>query len=157
MGTVQADSGNERGSMDSTWYVPTSTPDNQPACSVGLVVRPAIYCLSLLASWPRQQPHHLAQSPLQRDASSHVSDLCNAGSLSELLGNLDDALFAYEQAIRANPGSIQAMNSISLILRTREEFPKAVNYLDNILKLDATNGEAWGSLGSYFSLMMLTT
>lgn len=69
------------------------------------------------------------------------------GSLSEILGNVEDALFAYEQAIRANPGSTQAMNSISAILRTREDFPKAIEYLNQILKLDAANGEAWGSLG----------
>jgi tetratricopeptide (TPR) repeat protein len=69
------------------------------------------------------------------------------GSLSELLGNVEDALFAYEQAIRANPNSIQAMNSISAILRTREDFPKAIEYLNQILKIDPTNGEAWGSLG----------
>ncbi len=39
------------------------------------------------------------------------------------------------------------MNSISLILRTREEFPKAAEYLHAILKLDNANGQAWGSLG----------
>ena len=54
---------------------------------------------------------------------------------------------AYEQALRANPNSIQAMNAISLILRTREEFPKAVEYLQAILKLDQHNGEVWGSVG----------
>jgi tetratricopeptide (TPR) repeat protein len=54
---------------------------------------------------------------------------------------------AYEQALRANPQSVQAMNAISLILRTREDFPKAVEYLQAILKIDNSNGEAWGSLG----------
>lgn len=58
-------------------------------------------------------------------------------------------MYAYEQAIRANPNSIQAMNSISAILRTREDFPKAIEYLNQILKIDTTNGEAWGSLGQY--------
>ena len=78
---------------------------------------------------------------------------CYAGSFSELLGNLDDAMAAYEHALRANPNSIQAMNSISLILRTREEFGKAVDYLQAILKIDATNGEAWGSLGHCYLMM----
>lgn len=41
------------------------------------------------------------------------------------------------------------MNAISLILRTREQFNKAVEYLQAILKIDAYNGEAWGSLGSF--------
>lgn len=67
--------------------------------------------------------------------------------MSEILGNVDDALFAYEQALRANPNSIPAMNSISAILRTREDFLKAIDYLNNILKIDNSNGEAWGSLG----------
>ncbi len=66
-----------------------------------------------------------------------------------MLGNLDDAMMAYEQALRANPNSIQAMNAISLILRTREEFAKAVEYLQAILKLDQNNGEVWGSLGAF--------
>lgn len=42
------------------------------------------------------------------------------------------------------------MNAISLILRTKEDFGKAVEYLNAILALDANNGEAWGSLGWYW-------
>ena len=45
------------------------------------------------------------------------------------------------------------MNAISCILRTKEQFPKAIEYLQNILKLDPTNGETWGSLG-HCHLMM---
>lgn len=65
------------------------------------------------------------------------------------MGNLDDAMSSYERALRANPNSIPALNAISLVLRTREEFPKAAEYLNAILKLDERNGEAWGSLGAY--------
>lgn len=54
---------------------------------------------------------------------------------------------AYDHALRANPQSIPAMNAISLILRTREEFHKAVEFLQAILKIDERNGEVWGSLG----------
>lgn len=39
------------------------------------------------------------------------------------------------------------MNSMSSVLRTREDFPKAAEYLNAILKLDERNGEAWGCLG----------
>ena len=63
------------------------------------------------------------------------------------MGNLDDAVNAYDQALRQNPQSIQAMNAISCILRTKENFPRAVEYLQLILKLDPNNGEVWGSLG----------
>lgn len=73
------------------------------------------------------------------------------------MGNLDDALQAYEHALRANPNCIQAMNAISLILRTREEFPKAVEYLNAILKLDNSNGEVWGSIGESWLRMPVVT
>lgn len=57
---------------------------------------------------------------------------------------------AYEQALRHNQWSIPAMNAISCILRTKEQFPKAIEYLQNILKLDTSSGETWGSLGMFF-------
>ncbi|KAF9893767.1 glucose repression mediator protein [Aspergillus nanangensis] len=75
------------------------------------------------------------------------------GSLTELMGDLEGAMNAYEQALRHNQWSIPAMNAISCILRTKEQFPKAIEYLQNILKLDPTSGETWGSLG-HCHLMM---
>jgi tetratricopeptide (TPR) repeat protein len=69
--------------------------------------------------------------------------------VSELFGSPDDAMIAYQHALRANPNSIPALNAMSLVLRNREDFPKAAEYLNAILKLDDRNGEAWGSLGMY--------
>lgn len=69
------------------------------------------------------------------------------GGLTELMGDPDGAMNAYEQALRHNQWSIAAMNAIATILRTKEQFPKAVEFLQNILKLDSANGETWGSLG----------
>ena len=69
------------------------------------------------------------------------------GSFAEVLGSPSEAEAAYNCALRANPNSVAAMNAISLILRTREDFQKAVDYLQDILKLEPSNGEAWGSLG----------
>lgn len=66
-----------------------------------------------------------------------------------MIGNLDEAIGAYEHALRANPRSVPAMNSISAILRTQEHFHKAVDYLNQILKLEPNNGDVWGSLGKY--------
>jgi general transcriptional corepressor CYC8 len=63
------------------------------------------------------------------------------------MGDLDGALQAYEHALRHNQWSVLAMTGIATILRTREQFAKAVDYLQNILKIDANNGEIWGSLG----------
>jgi tetratricopeptide (TPR) repeat protein len=70
------------------------------------------------------------------------------GNLAEQMGNLDDAMASYERALRTNPNSIPAMNAMSSVLRTREDFPKAAEYLNAILKLDERNGEAWGCLGA---------
>lgn len=44
------------------------------------------------------------------------------------------------------------MSAISLILRNREEFHKALEYLQDILKLEPSNGAAWGSLGTSSSM-----
>lgn len=71
------------------------------------------------------------------------------------MGDLDGALQAYEQALRHNKWSVPAMNAISCILRNKEQFVKAVEYLQNILKIDATNGEVWGSLGECASRFTL--
>jgi glucose repression mediator protein len=75
------------------------------------------------------------------------------GSFTELMGDLDRAMQAFEAALRMNPYSIPAMNSISCILRTKEQFPKAVEYLQSILNMDNTNGEIWGSLGHCYLMM----
>jgi tetratricopeptide (TPR) repeat protein len=78
--------------------------------------------------------------------SRKASDI-TIGSFLELLGSSDEAITAYDRALHANPRSIPAMSAISGILRHQEQFPKAVDYIQNILKLDPSNGEIWGSLG----------
>lgn len=82
----------------------------------------------------------------------YISNVDFAGSFAENLGSLDEAMAAYDHALKANPNSTAAMNGISLILRTREEFAKAAEYLQLILKLEPSNGEAWGSLGTFGGL-----
>lgn len=69
------------------------------------------------------------------------------------MGDLDRAMLAYESALRHNPYSVRAMTYISCILRTREDFPKAMEYLQRILNIDQTNGEIWGSLGHCYLMM----
>lgn len=101
---------------------------------------------------PPQAPPNFTQT---RQTLLQLNEMVwiNIGSLAEMMGNLDDAMSAYEHALRANPNSIAAMNAISLVLRTREDFAKAAEYLQAILKLDNTNGEAWGSLGHCYLMM----
>ncbi|KAL8727680.1 MAG: hypothetical protein Q9181_005620 [Wetmoreana brouardii] len=100
---------------------------------------------------PMQQAHH-------KITPAHLASLNEAvwlgiGSASELMGDLDGALTAYERALQHNSQSITAMNAISCILRTKENFPKAVDFLQAILRLDANNGETWGSLGHCYLMM----
>lgn len=107
---------------------------------------------------PPPPPPGPAQGPPWAAPSRHIVAVNEAlwmqiGSFSELLGNLDEAMIAYERALAANPNSIPAMNAISLILRTREDFHKAIEYLQAILKIDANNGEVWGSLGHCYLMM----
>lgn len=75
------------------------------------------------------------------------------GTLNEMHNALDDALFAYEQALRHNLYSTQTLNCISTILRTKEQYQDAMEYLRNIIKMEPANGEAWGNLG-HCHLMM---
>ena len=60
---------------------------------------------------------------------------------------------AYEHALRSNPRSIPAMNAVSGILRAQEQFHKAVEYLQNILKLDGNNGDVWGRRGKLVRIL----
>lgn len=59
----------------------------------------------------------------------------------------DGAMQCYEQALKFNQWSVPAMQGIACILRTKDAFPAAVEYLRTILKVDPTNGDVWGSLG----------
>jgi tetratricopeptide (TPR) repeat protein len=69
--------------------------------------------------------------------------------LSEQLNDLDGAIQCYEHALKFNNWSVPAMQGIAGILRTKDMFPQAVEYLRTILKIDQTNGEIWGSLGMH--------
>ncbi|KAJ9651904.1 glucose repression mediator protein [Neophaeococcomyces mojaviensis] len=75
------------------------------------------------------------------------------GSLNELTGDLDGAHFAYQQALRHNQWSTQSLTAISHILRTQEKFPEAMEYLKQVIKVEPTNGEAWGNLGHCYLMM----
>jgi general transcriptional corepressor CYC8 len=70
------------------------------------------------------------------------------------MGDLDAAMQAYECALRQNPQSVPAMNAISCILRTKEQFGKAIEFLNQILVIDSNNGEIWGSLGMQHNTLL---
>ncbi|KAJ5671106.1 hypothetical protein N7507_000233 [Penicillium longicatenatum] len=102
---------------------------------------------------PAQGQKAVSLTTAQKITALNEQVWLHIGSLTELMGDLDGSMNAYEQALRHNQWSVPAMNAISCILRTKEQFPKAIEYLQNILKLDPSSGETWGSLG-HCHLMM---
>jgi glucose repression mediator protein len=65
------------------------------------------------------------------------------------MNDFEGAMQCYEQALKFNQWSVPAMQGIACILRTKDAFPAAVEYLRTILKVDHANGDVWGSLGKY--------
>jgi len=47
------------------------------------------------------------------------------------------------------------MQAISNILRAKDQFAMAIDYLRAILKIEGNNGEVWGSLGTFARLQSL--
>jgi glucose repression mediator protein len=75
------------------------------------------------------------------------------GSLSEQMQDFDSAMECYQLALKYNQWSVPAMQGIACILRTKDAFPQAVEYLRTILKVDPANGDVWGSLGHCYLMM----
>jgi len=73
------------------------------------------------------------------------------GSISEHLNDSDGAIHGYEQALRQNPYSAPALLAIANILRGRDQFAQAIEYLKAITKFDERNGEVWATLGKHIS------
>ncbi|KAF2636423.1 TPR-like protein [Massarina eburnea CBS 473.64] len=106
-----------------------------------------------------QQPNgHPPQMNQPKTPSQYLAQLTETvwnqiGSLSEQMQDLDGAYQCYEQALKYNSWSVPAMQGIACILRTKDHFPQAVEYLRTILKVDPANGEVWGSLGHCYLMM----
>jgi general transcriptional corepressor CYC8 len=96
-----------------------------------------------------QQPTPQAQWLAKANENTWIA----LGALSELMGELDGATAAYERAMHFNQWSVPAMLAISCILRSKDQFTGAVEYLRQILKVDAANGEVWSSLGHCYLMM----
>jgi general transcriptional corepressor CYC8 len=68
------------------------------------------------------------------------------------MGDPEAALVCYERALTHNQWSVPALLGIASVLREKEQFMPATEYLKTILKVDQNNGEVWGSLGTYCQL-----
>jgi glucose repression mediator protein len=57
------------------------------------------------------------------------------------------AMECYQNALRHNRNSIDALRAIAAILRTDDKYEQAVEYIRSILSLNPADGESWSSLG----------
>lgn len=103
---------------------------------------------------PPQPPAQAQQkTAAQFLAQSNEGVWLQLGGLSEMMGELDGATQAYERAMTFNARSVPAMLAISCILRAKDQFTAAVEYLRQILIVEPTNGEVWSSLGHCYLMM----
>jgi tetratricopeptide (TPR) repeat protein len=102
---------------------------------------------------PMPQPGQPGQTMAQALASANEKVWLQIGDLSQTLGDLEVANNAYERALHFNQWSVPAMLAISCILRSKDQFNGAVEYLRQILKVDMNNGEVWSSLGHCYLMM----
>jgi len=73
--------------------------------------------------------------------------------VAELIGDTDKAMYCFENALSHNPYNVKALTQVAMYCRTKEQYPKAVEYFQRILNIENNNGEIWGALG-YCYLMM---
>lgn len=97
------------------------------------------------------QPPHM--TAVQKLAAVNEQTWLSMGALAELMTDYDRASNCYEQALRHNPYSIQALSQIASLCRGREHFQKAVEYFKRILSIQENNGEIWGALGHCYLMM----
>ncbi|KAF8978356.1 hypothetical protein BGZ46_006568 [Entomortierella lignicola] len=98
-------------------------------------------------------PAPIVSSPAQRLDAIDEQVWLQLGSLAESMGDHDRAMAAYESALRHNYHSVNALNQIAELYRSRENFPKASEYFQRILGIDNASGEVWGSLGHCYLMM----
>ncbi|KAK6436946.1 glucose repression mediator protein [Oleoguttula sp. CCFEE 5521] len=99
------------------------------------------------------QPPPPQKTSAQLLAESNEKTWLQLGGLSEVMGELDGATQAYERAMTFNQRSVPAMEAISCILRSRDQFTAAVEYLRQIILIEPSNGEVWSSLGHCYLMM----
>ena len=109
----------------------------------------------------RQAPNGAIAMQQSQQPKSNIEWLATAnervwhqvGQLSETMGDLDGAIAAYKRAIEHVPYAVPSMLAISSVLRGRDQYTDAVEYLKQILRHEQTNGDVWSSLGHSYLMM----
>ncbi|OLL21705.1 General transcriptional corepressor ssn6 [Neolecta irregularis DAH-3] len=87
---------------------------------------------------------------IQKLATVNEDVWIQLGKTAELMGDTERALASYENALRHNAYSIPAMTQIASVLRSKEQFQNAIEFLQRIIAIEQNNGEVW----SHCYLMM---
>ncbi|THG93797.1 hypothetical protein EW026_g7537 [Hermanssonia centrifuga] len=87
------------------------------------------------------------QTASEKLASANETTWLLIGRVAEQMGNLEHALSAYEHALRHNPQSLSGLTQVAGIARIKENYPKAVEYFQRVIKMQHDNGEVWSALG----------
>ncbi|KAJ1340665.1 hypothetical protein BSLG_004759 [Batrachochytrium salamandrivorans] len=75
------------------------------------------------------------------------------GQLAETMMEPERAVLSYESALRHNPFSEQTLTLIAALCRSLEQYGKAADYFQRILKINEVNGEIWGALGHCYLML----
>ncbi|KAF8330378.1 uncharacterized protein EI90DRAFT_3280956 [Cantharellus anzutake] len=72
------------------------------------------------------------------------------GKLAERMSDSDNAMRAYESALRHNPQSTEALERVAAIARQNEDLPKAIAHWQRMVELEPNNGDVWSAMGHCF-------
>lgn len=75
------------------------------------------------------------------------STLINQGDQQWAQGKLDDARKSFEQAVAANPASVQAQMKLGGLLISNNNYATAIPVYQKAISLDGNNVRAWIGLG----------
>ncbi|KAL4254529.1 hypothetical protein ABKN59_003203 [Abortiporus biennis] len=89
-------------------------------------------------------------SSIQKLAQANEQTWLLIGRVAEQMGNLEQALSAYENALRHNPMSLPGLTQVAGIARIKENYPKAIEYFERVINMQQENGEVWSALGHCF-------
>ncbi|ORX89446.1 TPR-like protein [Basidiobolus meristosporus CBS 931.73] len=106
---------------------------------------------SAVRAAPNLAPQQMTAS--QKLVSMNEQTWLQLGALAELMLDHDRAMNAYEATLRHNPYSVSALTQIASLCRSREQFPKAVEYFQRILNIEGNHGDIWGALGHCYLMM----
>ncbi|KAL1915941.1 uncharacterized protein VTP21DRAFT_6329 [Calcarisporiella thermophila] len=102
---------------------------------------------------PAPPPNTQPMSNLQKLAQANEQAWLQMGTVAEIMMEYDRAMSCYEAALNHSPYSIPALQHIAALCRGREQFGRAIEYFQRILRIQENSGEIWGALGHCYLMI----